>query len=74
MDRGAWQAMEHRVTQSQASLKRLKTQHAHQDRNSPGWGPAFPQTSQRHPWSFPACAQAWPSSVRAAKAQPATFP
>ena len=39
MDRGAWQAIDHRVTQSQAQLKELKMQHEHQDLNSPRRGP-----------------------------------
>ena len=42
MDRGAWQAIDHRVTQSQAWLKQLKTQHAHQDCNSSRMGPDLP--------------------------------
>ena len=39
MDRGAWQAIDHWVTQSQAQLKELKMQHEHQDLNSPRRGP-----------------------------------
>ena len=35
MDRGAWQVTVHRVTQSQAPLKQLSTQHTHMINKKP---------------------------------------